>query len=433
MLDRNHMPLQQGQPPRSFQAGVPPPAAYAALNRGPPPRRFAGGRPSLPPPQIRGAGGGAPFSEAQLQMREAQMREAQQLQMREAQQLQMQEAQLRAGELPPMRGELPPMRGEVPMNAAELQMRRELPIRGSDIHPASIRAEMQARASLSPMMNRQFPRAGLAQALSPQQQASLAASIPLRESLVHNVRNPTLEDMRAVELARAKMALAAAAGAPIPRGSPNKAASLQDAASALLTMGSVIKQSEDSDDQPQDSQDEEDSKGGKKTKPFPTRLALPEDEDKLNSMHCFLRAELLEVFLVEDAPKPPPKPKAPENSIEALEAELTHSPPPNSAPNRIGIRCVHCSAARKIYGQECEAPMAVFYPKSLAELYRLVTSWQRVHLRKCRNLPKNVRDTYQTLRATDKTRGKTHYWVTSAKKIGLKDSKRRGGGVVFDP
>jgi hypothetical protein len=179
---------------------------------------------------------------------------------------------------------------------------------------------------------------------------------------------------------------------------------------------------------------DDDSKSAADTKPFPTRLALPEDEEKLNSMHCFLRSELLELFLVENVPKPPAKPKDyNENSLEALEAELSHSPPPNSAKNRIGIRCVHCQRASKIYGQECEAPMSVFYPKSLAELYRLVTSWQRVHLRKCRNLPKNVRDTYTTLRATDKTRGKTHYWVTSAKKIGLKDSKRRGGGIVFDP
>ena len=374
-------------PPRSFETGAPPPPAYSMIgrgaphptmmNRGPPPRRFDG-RQSLPPHQVRAAA--APFSEAAL------------------------------------------------------------PPPSSMAFRAEMQAEMRARASLSPM-SRQLPPQGFAQGLSPQQASfppgSLAASIPLRESLLHNhnMREPSspagmsMENARAFKLAQAQVALAAA----MPQRSPTKQASLQDAASALLTMGSIIKHTEDdtSTGSREESVDEGDEKSARAAKPFPTRLALPEDEEKLNSMHCFLRAELLEVFLVEEEKaKNPPPPVVSENS---LEAELQHSPPPNSSPNRIGIRCVHCSRARKIYGQECEAPMAVFYPKSLAELYRLVTSWQRVHLRKCRNLPKGVRETYQTLRQTDKTRGKTHYWVTSAKKIGLKDSKRKAGGIVFAP
>jgi len=430
------MTLQQD--PRSFQAGAPS-AAYPSIGRGPPPRRFSefSGHQSLQPQFRATAGSGAPFSEAQFQ---------------QMQQMQQMRGDMRATELQQMRGELPMPGDFSSLRAAELQGMRdaeihmraaELQMRGAEIPQASIQAEMRARASMS-NMNRQMHPSGLQGLSAQQRQAAFAASIPLRESLVHNVRAPpsarmTLDDARNLEAARAK----AAHGAPgsTPAGnqkSPIKAANIQDAASALLTMGSIIKQSEDSADeeQKQDSVDEDDDeKAAKATKkPFPTRLALPEDEEKLNSMHCFLRAELLEVFLVENAPKPPPKPEGvEENSLEALEAELSHSPPPNSAKNRIGIRCVHCQRARKIYGQECEAPMAVFYPKSLAELYRLVTSWQRVHLRKCRNLPKNVRATYQTLRATDKTRGKTHYWVTSAKKLGLKDSKRRSGGIVFDP
>jgi hypothetical protein len=148
---------------------------------------------------------------------------------------------------------------------------------------------------------------------------------------------------------------------------------------------------------------------------YPTRLALPYDASKLNSLHCFLRSELLEIFVVEKS-----KNKSP-----------THSP--HSSIGRVGLRCAHCFMARRGRGDRDEAPMAVFYPKSIAEIYRLVTSWQRCHLRKCRNLPPSVRSQWQDLRETDKSRGKTHYWVSSAKEIGLMDCQSRAGGIRFAP
>ena len=149
---------------------------------------------------------------------------------------------------------------------------------------------------------------------------------------------------------------------------------------------------------------------------FPTRLALPHDDSKLNSLHCFLRSELLEIFVVQKSNNKSP----------------THSP--GSSVGRVGLRCVHCALVRQHHRDDRdEAPMAVFYPKSIAEIYRLVTSWQRCHLRKCRNLPPPVRSTWQSLRDNDKSRGKTHYWVTSAKEIGLVDCQSRAGGIRFGP
>lgn len=164
-------------------------------------------------------------------------------------------------------------------------------------------------------------------------------------------------------------------------------------------------------------------------KNFPTRLALPNDEAKLNSLHCFLRSELLEIFVVERSANKSP----------------THSP--GSSVGRVGLRCVFCAMARKRHAMSAtpeldsanaqhqprpdEAPMAVFYPKSIAEIYRLVTSWQRCHLRKCRNLPPDIRSKWTLLRENDKSRGKTHYWITSAKEIGLVDCNSRAGGIRF--
>lgn len=162
---------------------------------------------------------------------------------------------------------------------------------------------------------------------------------------------------------------------------------------------------------------------------LPTRLAVPEDESKLNSMHCFLRSDLLELFVVERSrsPKHSSKPDSPTT----IETETKQGYKVGCASGRVGLRCVHCAMARvRNASSDGEAPMAVFYPKSISELYRLVTSWQRVHLRKCRNLPPSVRETYEKTRQ-DKSRGKTQWWVTSAKEIGLVDCASKAGGIRF--
>ena len=151
-------------------------------------------------------------------------------------------------------------------------------------------------------------------------------------------------------------------------------------------------------------------------KNYPTRLALAGDNAKLNSLHCFIRTHLLEIFVVEQT------------------KNMSAANNPNSALGRVGLRCVHCALARKraTVEDKNEAPMAVFYPKSVSEIYRLVTSWQRCHLRKCRSLPPDLRREWDLLRETDKTRGKTSYWITSAKQIGLVDCQSRAGGVRFN-
>jgi len=147
---------------------------------------------------------------------------------------------------------------------------------------------------------------------------------------------------------------------------------------------------------------------------YPRRLALEHDEQKLNSLHCFIREELLEIFVVQKS---------------ATKSRM-HSP--GSSVGRVGLRCVHCAIERqRTKENRDEAPMAVFYPKSIDEIYRLVTSWQRCHLRKCRNLPPELRSRWQSLRETERSRGKTQYWVTSAYEIGLVNCQSRGGGIRF--
>jgi hypothetical protein len=144
---------------------------------------------------------------------------------------------------------------------------------------------------------------------------------------------------------------------------------------------------------------------------YPKRLELPTDNLHLNSLHCFIRSELLELFVIE--------PGKDETS--------------NTMTGRIGLQCVHCAAARaKDPRRENEATMAVFYPKSCNEIYRLVTNWTRCHLSKCKNLPPSVRKEWELRRAVDKSRGKTPYWAESARELGLVDcTQSRAGGVRF--
>ncbi|GAX17243.1 hypothetical protein FisN_10Lh100 [Fistulifera solaris] len=144
---------------------------------------------------------------------------------------------------------------------------------------------------------------------------------------------------------------------------------------------------------------------------YPKRLALSTDNLHLNSLHCFIRSELLELFVIEPG------------------KDETF----NTMTGRIGLQCVHCAAARvKDPKRENEATMAVFYPKSCNEIYRLVTNWTRCHLSKCRNLPPSVRQEWELRRAVDKSRGKTPYWAESARELGLVDcTQSRAGGVRF--
>jgi hypothetical protein len=153
-------------------------------------------------------------------------------------------------------------------------------------------------------------------------------------------------------------------------------------------------------------------------KKYPRRLSLPNDTIKLNALHCFVRSELLEIFVVEPSPD-----------------ALKYKHAPSASVGRVGFRCVHCFLARRNTmnaSRDDEAPMSVFYPKTVSEIYRLVTSWQRCHVRKCKSLPKDVRDKWHSLRETEKSRGKTVYWMESAKIIGLVDCPSRTGGIRFD-
>ena len=133
-------------------------------------------------------------------------------------------------------------------------------------------------------------------------------------------------------------------------------------------------------------------------------------------------------------------------------------------PGRVGLRCIYCKHHQmkkkqchrnqytkcdssssfpysvdttEIGATSCDvdATKADFYPRSLQQLYREVCTWQRVHFQHCRHIPKSVRDQYNHWKESDKTRGKTKYWESSARELGLVNAFSTSGdndGIRFN-
>jgi hypothetical protein len=161
--------------------------------------------------------------------------------------------------------------------------------------------------------------------------------------------------------------------------------------------------------------------------PSGMRLALPEDAQELNSLHCFVRAELLELFALP----------ATHDEIASVDQHSSRSSSRRNNTNdqgrscsgRVGLRCVYCAHLPR--RARSGSTMSSFYPKSLTDIYRSVCTWQRIHFRSCRHVPPQVREGYAHLKESDRTRGKTRYWVSSARRLGLVDVDSERGGICF--
>jgi hypothetical protein len=134
-------------------------------------------------------------------------------------------------------------------------------------------------------------------------------------------------------------------------------------------------------------------------RPFPLRLALPEDSTSLNTLHCYVRSHLLEIIISDTA----------------------SSTGTGGGLARVGLRCVHCARIphKDRAHHQTRARMATFFPKCLEDLYRQVCRWQGLHFQTCPYIPVRVVDEYNQLKESDKTRGNTQYWVHSAERLGL--------------
>jgi hypothetical protein len=138
----------------------------------------------------------------------------------------------------------------------------------------------------------------------------------------------------------------------------------------------------------------------------PRCLAISKDPDILNSLHCFVRESLLELFSHGDG----------SSSLSEQESEGS------TFSGRVGLRCAFCSHIPR----SSRSIMSSFTPKSIEDIYRQVCAWQRIHFGTCDHVPQEILEKYNRLKQSDKTRGKKPYWAWSAREIGLVNMDAKG-------
>lgn len=147
------------------------------------------------------------------------------------------------------------------------------------------------------------------------------------------------------------------------------------------------------------------------------RLAHPTDHLNVNSLHRFVRQELLEVFFFSD---------------DSLGGGT-------SVFRRVGLRCVFCGTLSKEEREQgrngtpgCSS-MNVFYPKSVEDLYRQVCTWQRIHFGLCPFIPDAFKTKYNMLKDQDRTRGRKCHWKKTAIAMGMYNLSDQRSGIAYRP
>ncbi len=144
--------------------------------------------------------------------------------------------------------------------------------------------------------------------------------------------------------------------------------------------------------------------------PFPEKrysgkvlLALPDDENFLSPLRCFLRINVC--------------------AFTASAHDIAVRTPTTFAVRvgQVGVGCVHCLAVLP----KARSNRAVCFPFAMSRIYQSVADIQRFHLGECRMMPSNIRAEFLKLQSESAkgSRGLATrtYWTDSAKKIGLAD------------
>lgn len=140
----------------------------------------------------------------------------------------------------------------------------------------------------------------------------------------------------------------------------------------------------------------------------PVLLAMPQDEDWLSDLDCFIRKQV-EIF------------SASETDVKNAEEDQKYP----ITLGQVGLRCLHCA---KLPG-EARDDTLFFYPCSISGIYESVKELQRCHLNECPNLPLELKRERSKLigGASSLSSVLRRYYVQAAKALGLYDSE--DGGV----
>jgi hypothetical protein len=141
-------------------------------------------------------------------------------------------------------------------------------------------------------------------------------------------------------------------------------------------------------------------------------LSLPEDDDVLSPLHCFMRKYCVEAFSA--SPEDVATPRYGKSHGFKVEA------------GQVGIRCLYC----KHLPIQDRPERSVCFPSSLANIYHSMETWQRRHSLVCTHISPWVKKSIVELMESSKTRagGRRKYWEDSATQLGMVDTPR---GVRF--
>ena len=146
--------------------------------------------------------------------------------------------------------------------------------------------------------------------------------------------------------------------------------------------------------------------------PGSTSLTLPEDDDFLSPLHCFMRRYCVEAFSAtpEDVATP----------------RYGKSHGVKVVVGQVGIRCLYCK--HRPLNQRPER--SVCFPSSLRNIYHSIETWQRRHSVVCTDIAPWVKKSMMELMLSSKTRagGRRQYWEEAAMKLGMVNTPQ---GVRF--
>mmetsp|Transcript_3852 Transcript_3852/g.8196 ORF Transcript_3852/g.8196 Transcript_3852/m.8196 type:complete len:611 (-) Transcript_3852:141-1973(-) len=139
-------------------------------------------------------------------------------------------------------------------------------------------------------------------------------------------------------------------------------------------------------------------------------LAMPEDDDWLTPLHCFVRRYCVEVFVA---------------TPDDVAAPCMGKRNPVSV-SQVGIRCPFCSPER-VGTNETDIARArengVVYPSLISRIYNATINLLQRHLRTCAFVPPEILARYEELKSSNARSGASKkYWAESALRLGLVDT-----------
>ena len=142
----------------------------------------------------------------------------------------------------------------------------------------------------------------------------------------------------------------------------------------------------------------------------PILLSLPPDKDWITPLHCFIRRHCIEVFTADIFDVASPS-KGKRRAIQI---------------GQVGIRCPHCHHTKRTSQTvKVKERGSVYYPTNISSIYNATMNLLQRHMKSCKNIPEELKNRYLELKADDARSGTSkEYWVSSAKSLGLIDTKQ---------